>query len=328
MSVPDRERGAALLAVLLLVAVMGAISATAFEKLRLSTALAANSSETDQARAFAIGIESLVALTIDDLGVAGRDRTTLAGDWNGAMRTYPLPGGGLAQATVRDGGNCFNLNSLVEEQGTALFATRPVAVAQFITLLRLLELPEGEARRIAEAAADWADSDSVPNREGAEDSYYLGGEAPYRTGNTLFADVSELRTVAGMTPETYAAVHPWLCALPTTDLSPINVNTLTLEQAPLLAMLTAPQIDVEGARRVIALRPVSGWESLADFWTTPALQGVIAPADVQMQPQVKTRWFTVALQVELEKAELLETILIDARLAPARVAARTWGTDL
>ena len=45
------ERGAALLAVLLLVAVMGALTAAALEKLRLSTALAVNTAALDQARA-------------------------------------------------------------------------------------------------------------------------------------------------------------------------------------------------------------------------------------------------------------------------------------
>ena len=36
------------------------------------------------------------------------------GGWMGATRRIPLPGGGLAEARVRDGGNCFNLNSVVE----------------------------------------------------------------------------------------------------------------------------------------------------------------------------------------------------------------------
>ncbi len=64
---PPSERGAALLAVLLLVAVMGAIAATAFEKLRLSTAVALNAASLDQARAYALGVEKLLALRAEDL---------------------------------------------------------------------------------------------------------------------------------------------------------------------------------------------------------------------------------------------------------------------
>lgn len=324
--VPEHERGAALLAVLLLVSVMGAISAVALQKLRLATSLAANVVALDQARAFAMGVESLIVLTIDDLTAHSPDKTTLAGGWNGAQRRYPMPGGGLAQATVRDGGNCFNVNSLVEGAPGA-YRTRPAGVAQFVALMRLLEIPEGSARRIAEASADWADSDEAPNREGAEDPQYLGSAAPYRTGNTLFGEVSELRAVAAMTPEVYARVRPWLCALPAAELSPINVNTLSAEQAPLLAMLAPETIRIDLARRLLTERPESGFDDLLDFWDHPALENAVLAADVQLQPQLKTNWFAIELQVELEGAELFETALIDARRPQSRLAVRRWGLD-
>lgn len=325
--IPTAERGAALLTVLLLVAVMGALAASALEKLRLSTALAANSSGLDQARAFAIGVESLLALRADDILAASPDRTTLAGGWNGETRRYPMPGGGLVEATVRDGGNCFNINSVATGALATDLAPRAAGIEQFVALLRILEVPEGTARRIAEGAGDWVDADVNPTREGAEDRVYGGVEHPYRTGNTLFADVSELRAVNGMKPEIYQRVRPWLCALPATDLSPINVNTLYVEQAPLLAMLDPNQISLDAARRLIAERPASGWPSLVDFYREPALEDAQLALDVQLQPQLRTRWFMLDLRVELSGAELHETALVDARIAPARVVARRWGSD-
>lgn len=51
--IPRQERGAALLTVLLLVAVIAVLAATALEKLRLSTRLAANLIAIDQARGYA-----------------------------------------------------------------------------------------------------------------------------------------------------------------------------------------------------------------------------------------------------------------------------------
>lgn len=327
MKVPRQERGAALLAVLLLVAVMGALAAAALEKLRLSTALAVNAAALDQARGFAVGIESLMALRIDDLIALAPERTTLAGGWNGERRRLPLPGGGLAEATVRDGGNCFNVNSVGEGNVGMPIVSRPSGIAQLAALLRTIEVPQGDAARIAEAAADWVDSDTQPNRQGAEDRDYIGAEQPYRAGNTLFADVSELRAVAGMTPEIYAAAKPWLCALPTTDLSPINVNTLLPDQAPLIVMLAPEQISLDSARRVISERPASGWTSLADFWEVRALAGIVPQLDVQVQPQLRTRWFALELMIELQGAQLVETALIDARIAPARVSVRRWGSD-
>ena len=324
---PRGERGAALLVVLLLVAIIGALTATAFEKLRLSTALAVNSRGLDQARAFAVGVEALATLTIDDLIALNPERTTLAGGWNGATRRIPLPGGGIAETTVRDGGNCFNINSVADGVQPGALTPRASGVAQFRALMQSLGIGDTIAREIAESAGDWIDADDNPGRFGAEDPAYRRGDAGYRTGGTFFAEVSELRAVLGMTPEIYERVRPWLCALPVTDLSPINVNTLSPDQAPLLAMLAPGQISLDAARAALAGRPASGWSSLNDFWRQPPLPGVILPVDVQLQPQLRTRWFTVTLDVSVDGAELQETVLVDARIAPARVAARRWGDE-
>jgi general secretion pathway protein K len=327
MRVPPGERGAALLAVLLLVAVMGALATGALERLRLSTALAVNNAALDQARAFAVGVESLLTLTADDLIAASPERTTLAGGWNGQPRRIPMPGGGLVEATIRDGGNCFNINSVVEGGLPTALTPRPRGVEQFAGLMRLLDVPEQEARRIAEAAGDWVDADEDRSREGAEDADYAAGGDGRRVGNTFFAEVSELRAVAGVNADIYTRLRPWLCALPVTDLSPINPNTLSPDQALLLAMLAPGQISIERARQVIADRPAAGWNSTDDFWALPALQQVVVPLDVRLQPQLRTRWFALDLRVELQGAELDETALVDARIAPARVVVRRWGSD-
>ena len=327
MRVPGKERGAALLTVLLLVSVMAALAATALERLRLSTALAINNAALDQARAFAVGVESLLALKADDVLALDAERTTLAGGWNGQTRTIPMPGGGIVEATIRDGGNCFNINSVADGRTATALTPRGAGVDQFTNLMRLLDVPELEARRIAEAAGDWVDSDMNRSAQGAEDPDYAGGARGYRAGNTLFAEVSELRAVAGMTPEIYARMRLWLCALPMAELSPINVNTLSPEQAPLLAMLAPEQIPVDRARQILASRPAAGWSYMIDFWRQPGLQGVNLPLDVQTQPQLRTRWFTLDLRVGLQGAELYETALVDARIAPARVVARRWGSD-
>ncbi|MGF1549213.1 MAG: type II secretion system minor pseudopilin GspK [Sphingomonadaceae bacterium] len=325
--IPPRERGAALLAMLLLVAVMGALAVAALERMRLSTALAANTTALEQARAFALGVESLALLTIDDLGLADAERTTLAGGWNGATRRYPMPGGGIVSATVADGGNCFNLNSLVEGEDLRSLRAREAGIRQFTGLMRVLGVPEDRARRIAEAAADWADSDQRPLPGGAEDAFYAALAEPYRTGDTLFADVSELRAVAGMEPGIYHMLSPWLCALPTAGLSPLNPNTLLAGQGPLIAMFAPGRVTIEAAEQAIAARPPGGWENIVDFWSHPALLSAGLPLDAARQSQLRTRWFALDLEVEWDGASLRETALIDAREAPSRVAARSWGSE-
>jgi general secretion pathway protein K len=320
-----RERGAALLAVLLLVAVTGAIAAAMVEDLRLSRSVAVNATARDQGRLFADGVEQLALLTIDDRVRQSPERTTLAGGWNGATRTVQLPGGGSADVTVRDGSNCFNVNSVVDGQPGRPFVRRPSGVAQFMGLMMALEVPEADARRIAEAAADWVDSDTAPGPGGAEDESYASGPAPYRTGNTLFADPGEVRALSGMTPETYVRLRPWLCAMPTNDLSPINVNTLGAEQAPLLAMLAPGQIGLDRASRVLAQRPSGGWGNQVEFWRVEAMSELNVPLDVQVQPQLKSNWFTLEVRVRLMGSEYRETVLVDARLQPSRIVQRRWS---
>jgi general secretion pathway protein K len=322
--IPERERGAALLAVLLLVAVTGAIAASMVESLRLSRSVALNASARDQGRLFADGVEQLALLTLDDRVRQNPEKTTLAGNWNGATRTIGLPGGGVTQVTVRDGSNCFNLNSVVDGQPGRPLVRRDSGVSQFVGLMIALEVPEQDARRIAEAAADWVDSDVVTGPGGAEDEAYAAGPAPYRTGNTLFADPGEVRALSGMTPEIYARIRPWVCALPVNDLSPININTLSQEQAPLLSMLAPGQIDLERARRVLAQRPAAGWANQVEFWRIESMSELNVPLDVQVQPQLKTSWFTLDVRVRLEGGEYRETILVDSRLQPSRLVQRRW----
>ncbi|MFN3945449.1 MAG: type II secretion system minor pseudopilin GspK [Allosphingosinicella sp.] len=325
MRVPEKERGAALLAVLLLVAVTGALAAAGMEKLRLSTALAVNGAALDQARAYALGIEQLAVLAIGDAQAASPDKTTPAGGWMDAPRRYPFPDGSVATARIRDGGNCFNLNSVAMGDDPAELSARPAGIAQFAELLRLIEVPEREAERIAESAGDWVDADDRPNRLGAEDGVYGARARPYRAANTLFADVSELRAVAGVTPEIFARARPFLCALPVAELSPINVNTLTPDQAPLLAMLAPRRLGVDGARRIIAARPQAGWDDVGAFWRVGGRMAADLPSDILGQVKVATSWFALETRVETEGAELVQTALIDARYRPARVAARRWG---
>jgi len=325
--VPARERGAALLAVLILVAITGAIAAAALEKMRLAQLLAGNSIATDQARQFAAGAEQLGMLIIDDLLTQDRTKTTLIGGWNGGSRRIPMPGGGLVETRLRDGGNCFNINSVVQGSLREGFTRRNSGVAQFAGLMLLAGIPAADAQRIAEAAADWTDSDIEAGPGGAEDGAYAQGPQPYRTGNTLFAEPSELRALVGMRAEHYAKLRPFVCALPVAELSPINVNTLLPHQAILLSMLAPGQLSEANARRVLALRPPAGWNNPVEFWRNEGLASLGVPLDAQQQVKVRTDWFVIDIQSTIGNTEFFETVLVDARLQPARVAQRRWERD-
>jgi general secretion pathway protein K len=323
------EAGAALLTVLLLVAILSVIAALALERLTLASRMTRNIVSADQGRAYMLTAEQIAANRISDLLALRSDRTTLAGDWIGTPQSMAVPGGTVT-ALLRDAGNCFNLNSLayrddsLSSKGDAPLIARQVAISQFAGLMRLLGVDAGAADQVAVSAADWIDSDSTPGPGGAEDDVYAGFSPPYRTANELMADPSELRMVVGVTPEIYERLRPWICALPVTDLSPINVNTLLPGQAVLLAMLAPDRLGIEQARQLLARRPQDGYGGLVDFWNQPPLPSLGLSDAVKQQLQQKSRWFEVGFSSDLGGDRVEETVLYDAGSEPVRVVRRQW----
>ncbi|MBB3858949.1 general secretion pathway protein K [Novosphingobium hassiacum] len=320
-----RERGAALLSVLLLVAVMAVIAAVMLDRLNLAVRLAGNGQAMTQARLYANSAETLAMARIKALVDQSQERTVDRGGLLG--RDFPLP---LARGTVMmrvdDAGNCFNLNSLVEADAQGTLKLRVVGLSQLRALMAGLAIPEAEAAVASDAIADWIDSDSVPAPNGAEDETYQGSAVPYRTAGRLIGDVSEIRAVRGMTAQYYQRLRPWLCALPGADLSPININTLRPDQALLLTMLSPKTIPVERARALLARRPALGWAS-ADDALLPAggETGGSAGGVPLNQLQVRSRWFAVTQVVTVDSAVVEEQALIDVGSNPPRVAFRSWG---
>lgn len=325
---PERELGAALLTVLLLVAVMAVISATAIERLTLATRLASSAGAIDQARHYQLAAEALAMKRIDQL-VRGKSQVTLEGDWLGKPFLLPLPGGGSAELTLTDAGNCFNLNSLVADATSGGSTQRPLALEQFSRLMQALAISSNDAQRIAASTADWIDADQNPASLGAEDISYAGAPSPYRTADRAMTDAAELRSVAGVGPQQWARLQPWVCALPTSDLSPINVNTVLPEQAPLLIMLVSSGLSPAQARAHLASRPPGGYGSLNRFWSGPILADRQPDNDTATQVKLTTRWFRLRTKVRVGESMTVMDTLIDAGTTDkaARVVRRLDRID-
>ncbi len=321
----SNERGAALLTVLLLVAVMAVVASTALERLALATRMTGNGGSIDQARAFADAGTEIARIRIGDLLAANPGKTTLAGNWMGTAQPIAVPGG-MATARVTDGGNCFNLNSVVAGENEANLKVRPVGISQFQALLQALGVDARQAQVAAASLGDWIDTDGVPQPGGAEDGSYAQTARPYRAANRFMVDPSELRVVAGVTPAIYDVVRPWICALPTAELSPININTLLPSQAPLFAMLLQGQISVAQARDLLARRPAEGYGSTVQFWAPLASQGINPLEEVGQQVKLTTGFFGVEVSVDVGGTEVVEQALVDARESPARLIRRSWGS--
>ena len=327
MSRSRREReGMALLTVLLLVAIMSVVAVAILDDVRFSVRRATNVETQSQAQWYAAGAETLARGQITRLLAAGPSRTPLEPQWNGRTLSFPIDGGAIT-ATVTDGQACFNLNSLVLGFGEDLTA-RPLGAAQFRALGRAVGAPDSRMQAIADALTDWLDADSTPLPLGAEDGAYAGLAKPYRTGGVMLAEVSELRAVKGVDADTYRRLRPWICALPTSRLSPLNVNTLTPEQAPLLTMLTGGALAPQRARAVIAGRPRDGWPDADAFWAQPALATLQIDAEARDQITVLTRFFDLRVDVELGGSHAVRTALLEAAAdGRVRTVIQRWTPE-
>jgi general secretion pathway protein K len=318
------ERGAALLAVLLLVALIATLAALAMDRLALATRLAGNARAIDQARGYALGAEGLATLIVDRLSDRRKGEASLPAGWPGETRTIPIEGG-LIRARLGDGGSCFNLNGLVTGNQLSGFDARPQMMERLSTLMLIVGVQPTRIPPIVAAITDWIDSDERPQPRGAEDAVYARAPVPYRAANTLMADVSELRAVAGVTPAIYDALRPWVCALPVAAPAPLNVNILPPGKAPLLAMLYGGRMPVSQAAALLRGRPRGGWSDADQFRRQPGVAAIGDAAGLAEEIAVRSRWFTLELDVTLGGAQVREVALIDGGIAPSRVVARAWG---
>ena len=318
------EEGFALLTVLLMVAVMSAIAVGVLDDIRFGLRRTFNAATATQGQYFAIGAEQLARARINRLLERDQVRTTLEGGWNGRPIVFPIENGEI-RAKVSDGTACFNLNSLVLAGGGEPFVRREQGIRQFTALLTALDQPRPEV--LADSLAEWMDSNNV-GAPGTEDDGYLKGGTPYRTASVPLAEVSELRAVRGFTPAVYAAIRPYVCALPTTDLSPVNVNTLGPERAVVLTALTEGGVSVSATRALLGGRPVGGFRDMAAFWANPAFAQLPADAGVRSQVDLRSRYFTLDAQVTFAGGEVTLSSLFEAPSPGAvRLVARRWTHD-
>ena len=209
-----RQRGVALISVLLIVAILVALSTQLLSNHNLVVSQQQNSFEQNQALQYAYGAEELARqLLFDDFSISGPGVDHLLEPWAQAVLPFELDEGGYLEAQVRDLNGCFNVNSLVG-------LTSQDDLARLKRLLRNLGVDPG----LADLVKDWVDADQQTSGFGAEDNAYLGLTPPYRTANQSMRHISELYLLNNIEFEDISAISPHLCAIPSAN-NKVNVNT-------------------------------------------------------------------------------------------------------
>jgi general secretion pathway protein K len=246
----SRQRGVALITVLLVFALVAVIATELLHRSQLNLRSVANLVDTRQAYYYALAGEAYARQLLARDVIDGKGEIdNLLEPWAKASEQPPFEiADGEIHIEIHDLQGRFNLNSVIDENGLA----SPTGFPQFKALLVALQLNNNYANEWL----DWIDRDQQRTATGAEDADYAG----YRTAGAPEADISALRLLRSMLPQDYAKLAPHIAVLPENNAA-INVNTA---DAAVLRLLS-PIISDARAAELVARQKSGGFRTIEEF---------------------------------------------------------------
>lgn len=314
MSSPERQRGVALLTVLLVVAMASILAVTMLKAQQSLLQRSASVFTQDQAYLYTLGAETLARTVLqedrDKDQQNGEAQDTLGEDWARRVPPFPVEGGSV-QARLFDLQGRFNLNSLWQDNQVNL-----AALHVYQRLLVQLGLSSG----LASPVIDWLDPDSLPyDSEGAEEDWYLRLKPAYRNANRPMVSVSELALLRGYTGEIAAKLAPHVSTLPTA--AALNVNTA----GPMLIASLSDSISFNMAKEMVKNRGNEGYGSVDRFLQLPAFSALTSEERLSLSKllDIKSDFFEVRAEAEIDGKRRV----LSARLQRTESGMRTLDRD-
>lgn len=358
-----RQQGVALIAVMMVVAFVVLIAVSMSGRLQLELQRQINLQQRQQAIWLALGAEQFIQRLLKK-SAAGKETTNLSQEWATQGAVFPVEQATIS-GTVTDLQACFNLNSLLpvannnpgnnpgtntgdsdnpnnnngrdgnapnnDNSGDNANRAKPgqqtPAQQAFLRLLEQnavdLSLPPDY---LVARVTDWLDPDStLQSAGGAEENDYAALEMPYYSANSLMVSKSELRVILDMTPADYALVAPLVCVIPQVSTLQLNLNTMTEQQAPVLAALI-PGLSEEDAKSVINGRPEKGYDSVDDFFSSNSSVFSQTPtAEVKALFAVKSAYFQAEISIDTADSNFSMTSLLKLDDEQVQVLSRRFG---
>ena len=262
-SLTQRNRGVALLTVLLVVALATITAVAMASRQQLDIRRTENTLYQGQALMYLYGVETWSQQFLAD------DRRDNEIDHNGedwATRLPPLPvEGGQVQGFLEDLQGRFNLNTLNQSGDTGKLARE-----RFERLLRQLDLNT----EMISTIQDWLDADIEAHfPAGAEDDYYLGLDPAYRTANQNMLSPSELLLLKDLNKEIYDKLRPFVTTLPAN--TAININTASVE----VLLSLADDLSKSEIESLVKKREDKAYKSVEDFLAEDIFAGKNIPLE-------------------------------------------------
>ena len=287
-----QQRGIALITILVMVALATILAATIVKRQANTAENTAYLMRQNQSLMYAKSAEAFFSeLLVDDAENAA-DIDHLQENWAKPMPAFPVEDG-FVSGTIQDESGKFNLNSLVNADGTP---NLPAKIWFEKLLLRV-----GLQEKLSEAVIDWQDpDDQTIGGMGAEANYYQGLSPSYLPSNTQFHHVAELKLVRGFEGEKYLQIADYVTTAPNTD-SKLNINTAS---AVLLASLD-PKLEVNAVQQVIQQRQANlqYFSNVSELWAIEPFAQVSNEVRTELNDLlgVQSNYFKARIEVILSE---------------------------
>lgn len=268
MSALRKQKGVALLVVLILLVMMSALAA------KISQQFCRNLQKThyqvsQQQLRWAMQAQEKVVKDRLQADASGESKPlSLDGDWHQPLETRGEDYTVVSQ--VEDAQDCFNVNNLLavekiaQGQNAPTVPEKPRREQIVEQLLTESGLSQTNAEEVYLQLVDYLDGDTTTAKEGAETDAWAGVVPARQPANQMMRTIAEIKLLPAFPAAAYPKVSKLLCALPDSA-SKVDVNTLKPEQAALLAALFPGKLTEDDAARLIESRPETGWENRETF---------------------------------------------------------------
>jgi len=255
----EGERGAVLLTTLLMLTIMAAITVAIMDDILFSVRRTVNIEAAEQLDWYERGGEEFAKSWL----LASRDKQQIKINQaitNNTPIILPIDDNNEFRLLITDGRNCFNVNQFAND-------TRTKNTRRLLThLLQDIDFDLFAARSLSAHIADWIDANTIPYTNGAEGFTYLNMTPPYHAANRPMVDITELRAIESVDEDTFVRLAPLLCAANDDKENTLNLNSLKIEQAPLLASVFGVEGGLKIARDIISSRPDNGYQNIDTIW--------------------------------------------------------------
>ncbi|WP_320720604.1 type II secretion system minor pseudopilin GspK [Enterobacter sp. 296B2] len=268
MSALRKQKGVALLVVLILLVMMSALAA------KISQQFCRNLQKThyqvsQQQLRWAMQAQEKVVKDRLQADASGENKAlNLEGDWHQPLETRGEDYTVVSQ--VEDAQDCFNVNNLLaaekipQGQNAPAVPEKPRNEQIVEQILTESGISHTTAEEVYQQLVDYLDGDATTAKDGAESDAWAGVVPARQPANQMMRTIAEIKQLPAFPAAAYPKVSKLLCALPDSA-SKVDVNTLKPEQAALLAALFPGKLTEDDAVRLIDSRPETGWENMETF---------------------------------------------------------------